>query len=234
MKNMWHVTASIIALMSGAAQGASNYCGELKGSLGPFDYRLRSEVPMVFKLVEGAHFTENIENGIKGETSSIGGDLDYTLRVFPNHSRALAALARYAVRTKSVQLPYATYPVECYFDRAMRFTPNDGKVRSEYANYLFALGKTERAFALYRSAVDLEPENATINYNVGLAYLRMQDYGNALAYAQKAYLLGFPLQGLKNKLIGVGKWVEPKPPQPAVAAPVEAPAPVAPSDKPAG
>lgn len=224
MKSMWYVAASIIALMTGAARGA-NYCGELKGALGPFDYRLRSEVPTQLHLVEGAHFTANIENGIKGESSGIGGDLDYTLRVFPNHTRALAALARYAVRTKSVQLPYATYPVECYFDRAMRFTPDDGKVRSEYANYLFALGKTERAFALYRSAVDLEPENATINYNVGLAYLKKQDYDNALVYAQKAYSRGFPLPGLKNKLIEAGKWVEPVKEQPAVALP---------SDKPAG
>lgn len=234
MRIKWSTAAfAVVMVVAGGAQ-AANFCGDLKNAYGPFDYRTRAQHSYEFDLVEHAHFVPDVENGIKGATSSVGGDLDYTLRAIPNHHRALAAMARQAVRTKSMQLDRANYPVECYFDRAMRFTPNDGAVQAEYANYLYALGKTERAFELYRAAVRLTPENPTINYNVALAYFSHKDYDNALKYAQQAYAAGYPLPGLKKKLIGVGKWVEPKPPQPAAAAPVETPAPVAPSDKPAG
>jgi tetratricopeptide (TPR) repeat protein len=195
-----------VVVMTATTAGAKNFCGELKNAFGPFDYRARSENASSFELVESAHFTDEVENGVKGNTGQIGGDLDYTLRAIPNHRRALAALARVAVRTKSVTVSGAKYPVECYFERAMRFTPNDGGVRAEYGNYLFALGKTDMAFTAYKQAAELEPESSAINYNLGLAYFQRKAYGEARTYAKKAYALGFPLPGLKNKLAAVGKW----------------------------
>lgn len=217
MRYGWQFTVVLLMLGAGGAS-AANFCGELQGSLGPFDYRKRSEVPSAVSLVEGAHFNSDVENGIKGQSSGIGGDLDYVLRIFPNHQRALAALSRYALRTKAVQLPYSTYPVECYFDRAIRFTPDDGAVHAEYGNFLSARGQTERAFDQYRTAVSLDPENPTINYNVGLAYLRKKDYDRALLHAKKAYAKGFPLGGLKNRLTEAGKWNDTP-----LAAPVDQP-----------
>jgi tetratricopeptide (TPR) repeat protein len=208
MTSKWWMAAAMVMVVSGSA-GAENFCGELANAYGPFDYRARAAHSYEFNLVEHAHFTSDVENGIKGSTSEIGGDLDYTLRAIPNHHRALATMARYAVRTKAIQLGHAKYPVECYFDRAMRYAPDDGAVLAEYGNYLFALGRTEKAFGLYRAAVNLSPENATINYNVGLAYFTHKDYDNALMHAQKAYAAGYPLPGLKKKLIDAGKWVEP-------------------------
>jgi tetratricopeptide (TPR) repeat protein len=210
MKNMWKIAAVSLALMatgSAVAAGAqSNYCGDLKNAFGPFDYRLRAENIDSFNLVESAHFTAEVENGVKGTSGAIGGDLDYTLRAIPNHHRALAAMARVGVRTKSLQIPGAKYPVECYFERAMRFQPNDGGVRAEMGNYLYALGKTDKAFSMFKDAAELSPENATVNYNLGLAYFQKKDYDNSLLYAKKAYALGFPLPGLKNKLAAAGKW----------------------------
>lgn len=202
----WIIGAAIMA--AAHAAGAANYCGDLKNAYGPFDYRTRAEHIENFNLVEGAHFTEAVENGIKGSSGQIGGDLDYTLRAIPNHHRALAAMARIAVRTKSVMLPGAKYPVECYFERAMRFTPNDGGVRAEFGNYLYALGKPDKAFAAFKDAAAMEPENAAINYNLGLAYFNRKDYAKSLPYAKKAYALGFPLPGLKNKLVAAGQWDE--------------------------
>jgi tetratricopeptide (TPR) repeat protein len=196
-------------LMATAGLGnAANYCGELKNHFGPFDFRERAKHAHDFELVEHAHFTSDVENGIKGNTGLIGGDIAYTLHVIPNHHRALAAMARYALRTKSVHLEGAKYPVECYFNRAIRMAPDDGAVRSEYGTYLSGLGRPEKAFAMYREAAELDPENATINYNLGLAYLKKKDYDQAAVYAHKAYGLGFPLPGLKNKLAEVGKWQE--------------------------
>lgn len=205
MKSIWCSMGAVV-VMAAQTVSAKNFCGELKNGFGPFDYRTRSEHVGSFELVESAHFTEEVENGIRGNTGQIGGDLDYTLRAIPNHRRALAAVARVALRTKSVNVAGAGYPVECYFERAMRFTPNDGGVRAEYGNYLFALGKTDLAFKEYKRAAELEPESPAINYNLGLAYFQKKEYAEALTYAKKAYALGFPLLGLKNKLAAVGKW----------------------------
>lgn len=202
----WIVSAAIMA--AAQAAGATNYCGALTNGYGPFDYRTRAEHADNFYLVEMAHFTPEVESGSNGSTGQLGGDLDYTLRAIPNHHRALATMARVAVRTKSVHLPGAKYPVECYFERAMRFTPNDGGVRAEFGNYMFALGKSDKAFAAFREAAEMEPENAAINYNLGLAYFQKKNYTESLAFAKKAYALGFPLPGLKNKLVAAGKWTE--------------------------
>jgi tetratricopeptide (TPR) repeat protein len=211
MNSMWKIAALSMALMAAgsaaaATDGKVNFCGDLKNAYGPFDYRTRSEHAENFELVESAHFTPDVENGIKGNSGRIGADLDYTLRAIPNHHRALAALAKLAVRTKTLQPPGAKYPVECYFERASRFQPNDGGVKAEYGNYLYAMGKTDRAFQMFKEAVELSPDNPTINYNVGLSYYQRKDYDNALLYAKKAYALGFPLPGLKNKLAAAGKW----------------------------
>jgi tetratricopeptide (TPR) repeat protein len=205
MRSILCIAASIVMAASGSLQ-AANFCGELANAFGPFDYRKRSENVDSFRLVEGAHFTPEVENGIKGTTGLVGGDIDYTLRAIPNHHRALAAVGRLAVRSKAVQVPGMKYPVECYFERATRFMPDDGAVLAAYGNYMFAAGQPEKAFAMYQQAAALDPENAAINYNLGLAYFKKKEYDNANKYAKKAYALGFPLPGLKNRLIEAGKW----------------------------
>jgi tetratricopeptide (TPR) repeat protein len=206
-----------IALMtsSGVQAAATNstqattaqYCGELKNSFGPFDYRkAQTEYTEQITLVHSAHFTSDIENLIKGRSGTLGGELDYTLRAFPNHHRALVAIDRLAIREKAIIVPGAKYPVECYFERAMRFVPDDGIVRAAYGNFLFARGKSDEALKMFIAAAELQPEDATINYNLGLAYLKAKNYEQANLHARKAYKLGFPLPGLKNKLIEAGQW----------------------------
>lgn len=190
------IGAAIVAASAGAQ--AANYCGELKNHFGPLDYRQRGIVNL--EIVEEAHFTAEVERGLRGTTGNIGGDLDYTLRAIPNHHRALATMGNLSIRLKTPQLPSARYPAECYFDRAIRFAPDDGVVRAAYGNFLFALGKSDKAISMFKSALDLEPDNATINYNLGLLYLKSKNYDKATEYADKAYALGFPLPGLRNQL----------------------------------
>jgi tetratricopeptide (TPR) repeat protein len=206
MKINHPMAAVLTLLLAGSVQAAGQYCGELKNAYGPFDYRHRAEFADNFHLVESAHFTSDVELGVKGATGQIGGDLDYTLRAIPNHQRALTTLVQLATKNKAVVLAGLKYPVECYFDRAYRFAPDDGTTRAIYANYLFAIGQDQRAFDLLKEAIGLEPDNATINYNLGLAYLRKKNFEQAKLYAKKAYALEFPLQGLKNKLIEAKQW----------------------------
>ena len=201
------VSIAALLLFASCASQAGELCGNLRSSYGPFDYRKRDEFQSNFELVEGAHFTEGVEAGTRGNTGTVGADLNYTLTVIPNHARALATMGRVGLKEKQVQLPGAKYPVECYFDRAIRFAPDDGAVRATYASYLFALGQTDTALNMFTIAVGLSPDDPTINYNTGLAYLKKKDYAKANQYAQKAYKLGFPLPGLKNKLVEAGKWV---------------------------
>ena len=232
------IAAALLLLsMAAGVHAAANqsFCGNpMKVSYGPFDYRKRAEFVENFNIVEGAHFTSDVENGIKGSTSWIGGDLSYTLIVIPNHHRALTTLTKLAVKRKEAEIFNMRYPVECYFDRAVRFAPDDGSAWTAYGTYLYAVNRPEQAFGMFRQAALVEPDNPTINYNLGLAYAKKKDYVHALTHANKAYAQGFPLMGLKNMLVQAGKWVEPTPPPSAATAPVETPAPVAPSDKPAG
>jgi tetratricopeptide (TPR) repeat protein len=195
--------ALLLALCAGPAL-AKPFCGDLANAFGPFDYRTPD--PDQLYLVEMAHFTEDVQQGIKGNTGTLGADLDYTLRAFPNHTKALATMARVALRQKTPQLPGARYAVECYFERAVRFKADDGTAWAAYGQYLYQLGQTERALPLLKKAAELAPENASVNYNAGIAYAHMKNYPLAVQHAKKAYQLGFPLNGLRKMLVDAGKW----------------------------
>jgi Tfp pilus assembly protein PilF len=206
MRKFAILLAALIASASVQAAGR-NYCGELRNHYGPLDYRKRGEVNL--EIVEHAHFTPEVEAGIKGNTSYIGDDLDYTLRAIPNHPRALTTLYKLALRAKVVKVEHTKWPVECYFERARRFAPDDPAPVAVHGNYLFSLGKFDEALVVFKQANVLSPDDATINYNLGLLLFKKQEYDQALVHAQKAYAKDFPLVGLKNKLIEAGKWVEP-------------------------
>lgn len=235
-----------IALLAALAAGSTHaavggkICGELQNAYGPFDYRkAATDFANDLRLVEMGHFPPEVEQGIRGQSGLIGADLDYTLRAFPNHSRALAAMGRMGIKQKSLLVSGAKWPVECYFDRAIRFAPSDGTVRAAYGTYLFARGESDRAMTMFSQAAELEPENAAINYNAGLAFMKQKNFEKANLHAQKAYSLGFPLPGLKNMLVAAGKWDEsvrpPPPPAPADDAPAATPAlPTLPGSQPDG
>lgn len=186
-------------------------CGELKNHYGPYDYRTASRDSKI--LVEGAHFTRDVENlkGFYNETrgirSPVGGDLDYTLRAFPNHPRALWTMVRLSIRDKTEKPKGARYPVECYFNRAVRFRPDDLTVRVLYANFLLKRGRTADAITQIDVADKAgDDQSANFYYNLGLALFEVARYDRARERAKQAYDLGFPLEGLKEKLVKAGKW----------------------------
>jgi len=161
-------------------------------------------------VVEQFHFTPQVEQLIAGTSDTLGGDIGYTLEHFPNHHRALAAMAKLGLRDKTEKPQGAKYTIQCYFDRALRFAPSDAKVRSIFGGYLLALGQVDPALEQLREAARLEPGNATTHYNLGLLYLRKRDYIQSRSEAEQAYALGFPLPGLKNKLQAAGQWAADK------------------------
>ncbi|MBC6962806.1 MAG: tetratricopeptide repeat protein [Nitrosomonas sp.] len=199
------VMAFLFTPLSVAAKN-KGYCGDLKNAYGPFDYMDRFNRSEQLKIVEDFHFTSDVENLISGSSGYLGGDLNYTLRAWPNHHRALAALVKYSIREKSTHIPHMQYPIECYFDRAIRMNAKDVQVRSIYSVFLSHRGRNKEALEQLDVAANLEPDNATVLYNLGLLYFKQKNYEKASQYAEKAYALDYPLPGLRNKLIQAGKW----------------------------
>jgi len=182
-------------------------CGGLQNNFGPLDYRSAS--PSDKQLVERYHFTPRVEQLRGGQSGQLAADLSYTLRVFPNHPRALWAMSKLAAREKTEKPAYSQYSVRCWFDRAIRFRPEDPNVRMIYGVYLTKNGKNREALEQLEVAAAYEKDNANLNYNIGLVYFDLKQYDQALAFAHRAYALGFSLPGLKNKLVQAGKWRDP-------------------------
>lgn len=188
----------------GLPASPTGLCGPLDNAFGPFDYR--SARRQDIDIVERYHFTPRVEALTGGESGSIGGDLDYTLRAFPNHPRALLSLTRLAERNRSPRIAGAKYPVECYFDRAIRFQPDDAQVRVLYAHYLTRHQRLEEARRQLEVAESGDPKDPQILYNLGLGYVDLKDYDRALEYAHRAYAAGINFPGLKERLIRANRW----------------------------
>lgn len=194
-------------LAQGYAQSLSPVCGELTNGYGPFDYRKTDTARR--EIVEKFHFTSKVETLRGGSTASTpGGDLAYTLRAFPNHPRALMATIRFAELTKRNPPPEMIYSVDCWFERAEAFQPDDATVKMLYGSYLVKTGKQKEGIQRLEAALELSEEDMNILYNLGLAYFQLKDYDRSLELAHRAYAAGFPLPGLRNKLKTAGKWKE--------------------------
>jgi tetratricopeptide (TPR) repeat protein len=202
-----------IMLLSGTAlaqnQEAPSACGTLRsaGQYGPYDYRTdRDKLPIVL----GAHFTPEVEALIRGTTSARPGhDIDYTLRAIPNNHRALIAMMRLAEKEKTTQPSGSHYSVQCWFERAIQFSPDDTIVRMIYSTYLNSKGRLPEAITQLEIATSYAKDNAFTHYNIGLHYFDIKDYDKALLSAHQAMQLGFTQTALKERLISVGKWTEP-------------------------
>ena len=206
--------AALIATQSGFAQDSqediplTDDCGQLANTYGPWDYtnpiHYRDRLP----VVERAHFDANVESLVKGTTAALpGGDLDYTLRAFPNHHRALYSMGRYSLKHSDRRIPPgARYSGLCYFVRAINFNPDDAKVRVVFGIYFYMQEKYQQAIEQLKVAIGLNEHSAEAHYNIGLVYERLGELELAVQHARTAYDLGFPLAGLRNKLQRHGVW----------------------------
>ncbi len=174
---------------------------------GPFDYTNSHHVRVKLPIVEQFHFTSQVEGLNRGRSGTLVSDLDYTLRAFPNHHRALFAMIRLTTdkrkRDPGVVGALET-PPECYLLRAEAFRPDDGAVQMLHGLYLHRLGKLTEAEVHYRKAVALMPRSAEAHYNLGLLLVDLERYQEAVPEARLAYKLGYPLSGLRKRLATAG------------------------------
>ena len=206
----WAALSALLTLLApipSAAQGTPA-CGEIANAFGPFDYR--TERGNNLHLVESAHFTPMVESLVRGNTATApGGDLDYTLRAYPNHHRALLSVARLGERERKGQPNGMRYTVDCWFNRAIRFRPDDLTARMIYAGYLYRNARSEDAARQLAVVAKNAGDNPFTHYNAGLVYFEGKNYEQALLEAHRAIELGFPREELREKLKGAGKWSEP-------------------------
>jgi len=202
------------------AASAQQGCGSLNNAFGPYDYNdPANHIPFSggkdshVSIVEGAHLNSFLT--LTHTDFDTMGSIDYTLRAIPNNPRALYLLIRFN-RKLNGRLPKpprvvadsTSWPAtpECYFERAIRFAPRDPIVRQLLGVYLQWNGKFQEALNAYKQATDLGLKSAELYHNIGLAYFELKQYAEAKENARKAYELGYPTAGLRNKLISVGQW----------------------------
>ena len=189
-------------------------CTDRGQGFGPFDYTSKADKNIriggsdnPLNLVERAHFTPEVEGLIKGHSGYLEGDLDYTLRAWPNHHRALLSIIRYQVQVvKKLRTGKLASPPECYLQRAIHFSPKDAASYSLYGYYLQKTGHLDEAVKYYENALEIDSKNAKIAYAFSLLLIDLNRYDEAVKYAKIAYESGKAPKGLKQKLEKLGVW----------------------------
>ncbi len=190
-----------------AAQATAEPCGSLSNAYGPYDYTNPVHRRENLRIVEDYHLNDDVlalRRGMTAETPL--GDISYTLRAFPNHHLALDAMARYHRRHSTEQFSNGRYSIGCWFDRARRFNPRDGNVRLLYGIHLMLTSRHEDALEEMEQALRLMPNSAEVHYNLGLLHVGTGNLDVAEEHARRAYDLGYPLPGLRDKLRDAGRW----------------------------
>ncbi|MCQ8103101.1 hypothetical protein NP590_03185 [Methylomonas sp. SURF-2] len=177
---------------------------------GPFDYT-KLEDKQNLPIVEHSHFSADVENHIKGIGGYVPADLDYTLRAFPNHHRALLSVIRYKFKLTNKLLTEnreLLSPVECYLQRAIKFSPQDSASYALYGYYLHKIGHLTESSTIYQKALEIDNDNPKIAYSLSLLLIDMKEYERALKYAKIAYKNKKTPESLKLKLKNIGIWTE--------------------------
>lgn len=186
-------------------------CSGDRENFGPYDYLLRAQLSGKLGIVEKYHFGPQVERLISGMTGnrspkSIGGELYYTLKAWPNHHRALNSVIRFQFMYPKESSIRQRPPAECYLQRAIRFSPKDATAHMLYGIFLQRAGNNTEALEHYRIATELSPNDMQIKYNLALLLVELRQFEEARRYANEVYSANYPLPGLKKKLVRAGHW----------------------------
>lgn len=175
---------------------------------GPYDYLQRGNLTKELFLVETAHFTPPVENLVHGSSAATPEhDLDYTLRAWPNHHRALLSIIKYQINIQKKLMPGKLgTPPECYLQRAIKFSPEDAVSYSLYGYYLRKMERLVDAVKYYENALALDSENPKIAYAFSLLLIDLKRYEDAVKYAKIAYQNKQTPKGLMKKLQNLRVW----------------------------
>ena len=173
----------------------------------PTDFRLRNSTrKLKFKFEDGKrnHLDPAISRMDNGQYNLyVLSDLEFLLRRWPNHHLALQALVRFEAGGGR---PSPQRPTTCYFELAQRFAPDDVNILILRGIYFHGKGEYGMAEAAWLGALQINAGSPDAHYSLGLLYFNTGRTDDALEHAIAAYDAGYPLPGLKNKLVKAGKW----------------------------
>ena len=160
----------------------------------------------------GAHSSEHLwvveEHHLKKAIDKMGwenlsyawDDIDFILDHFPNHPKALMMAIELSLKVKKYD------KVAAHFKRAIYMYPKVAPTYIMHGIFFHKKGNIKSAIEQYKKAVEVDPEQSEAFYNLGLAYMSIKKYEQAYLAAKRAYSLGYPLPGLKQKLKSVNQW----------------------------
>lgn len=183
---------TVLSALGGNVELNNNYFGHLD------DFQ-RS----LLKNNENHHLKEAITmmaSGKPWEIEYVKQNLTYLLPRWPNHPRALQLVSEVAIRTHD-----PAYAIE-WFNKAIDAFPRVYQTYVLYGVFLYRINEYSKAEENFRKAEELNPDSSEANYNLGLALFAQHKYKQANRYAQRAYSLGYPLDGLRKLLKKQGAW----------------------------
>ncbi len=143
-------------------------------------------------------------------------DLDFTLRYFPNHPRGLLLMVQLCSEYKQQGCN-----LDLIFEKAIAVNPGAVGTYIAQGVYLHRVKRYSDAIKSYQRALEIDHDSMSAHYNIALAYLELKEYGRANEHAQRAYALGAPVPGLRERLRHLGQWrpAEAPPSSPRAASP---------------
>jgi len=207
------------------------------GQFGPYDYYKPPKGAL--QLVESAHMGTVIAGDrYRKNWCAYFGNLDYTLRAFPNHPEALVLMAEYlderspcstnASRTgTSGRSPleiaaaiesgaWRERNADYYFERATSYKAKDAptakvdypETRVLYGKFLYTHRRPDDALTQFKEVIKRQHRSAEAHYYVGLILFEKNDTKAAKQQFKTAQEMGQPPAELKTKLINIGQWRE--------------------------
>lgn len=207
------------------------------GQFGPYNYYKPPKGAL--QLVESAHMRAVIaRDRHRGNWCAYYGNLDYTLRAFPNHPEALVLMAEYldvrspcsnnnALPSSKGKSPlelaaaiesgaWRERTADYYFQKAIAYKPKDSpksivnnpETHVLYGKYLYAHKRPEEALTQFKDTIKHDPRSAEAHYYLGLILFEKNDTEAAKQHFQTGYKIGQPPIELKQKLISIGQWRE--------------------------
>lgn len=150
--------------------------------------------------VEKFHLPPGIAKMKAGRYISAMADFEFILGHFPNHPKALLLVGDLSLKMNQ------TKKAETYFEKAVELYPNAARTYMAYGIFLHKRGQLDEAVEKYNKSIELNPNSSEAHYNLGLTYVALKKYELANEQAQRAYAMGYPLPGLRNKLRQVNAW----------------------------
>ena len=143
------------------------------------------ELANLVRSVEIHHNKLAYEHIRNGRYDYALNELKYTLRMFPNHPRALQLLTVVASVTKSKTLAVS------YFEQAVTLYPQYALTQAQYGHYLATTGDLENGIQKLRHAVEMDSKLTAGYVWLARAYEEKGDFESAREAGARAKELGY-------------------------------------------